>query len=322
MIYNKKRLIIISCLCALILISLSIYVFSRPPREYPETTIIKVEQDATVESVTRDLKEKGFVKSRGMLTLGFLIFGGGHTVLAGDYLLAYPESSWQLAKRMVEGRQNLEKTKITFPEGVNIYEMADILFRKLPGFEAPRFISLAYKEEGFLFPDTYYFLPNVNPEEVIRVMKREFYRKIESIEKEIETFMETNDKTLEEVVIMASILEEEARTTETRKTISGILWKRIEEGMPLQVDATFVYVNGKSTYSLTLDDLKIDSPYNTYKYKGLPKGAITNPGLDSILSAVTPIQTDYWFYLNDLAGNMHYAVTHDQHVLNKTKYIR
>jgi UPF0755 protein len=121
---------------------------------------------------------------------------------------------------------------------------------------------------------------------------------------------------------MASILEAEARTTETRKIISGILWKRMEIGMPLQVDAPFQYIIGKNTFQLTTNDLKFDSPYNTYKYKGLPPGPIGNPGLDAISATVNPIKTNYLYYLSDVRGNMHYAKTFAEHVINKEKYLK
>jgi len=120
---------------------------------------------------------------------------------------------------------------------------------------------------------------------------------------------------------MASIIEAEARTTESRRIISGILWKRISLGMPLQVDSTFVYINGKNTYELTSDDLKIDSPYNTYVYKGLPPTPIGNPGLDAILAALYPKTSKYLYFLSSKSGDMYYATTFEQHKRNKELYL-
>jgi UPF0755 protein len=127
---------------------------------------------------------------------------------------------------------------------------------------------------------------------------------------------------IKDIIKMASIVEEEARTEETRETIAGILWKRLDEGMPLQVDSAFAFVNGKkdSRY-ISTEDLAIDSPYNTYVHKGLPPTAISNPGLDSIKATVHPIKTKYYFYLSDDQGNMHYGATLDQHIENKQKYL-
>ena len=91
--------------------------------------------------------------------------------------------------------------------------------------------------------------------------------------------------------------------------------------MPLQVDAVFPYIMGKNTFELTREDLQFDSPYNTYKYKGLPPGPINNPGIDAILAAATPVKTKYVYFLSDKSGNFHYAVTYEQHLANKKKYL-
>ena len=153
---------------------------------------------------------------------------------------------------------------------------------------------------------------------MIEATEKNFKDKIAALNEKIVVF----NQSLEEIIIMASLLEEEARQLETKQMIAGILWKRIKMGMPLQVDSSFQYVNGKNTFTLSLDDLKIDSPYNTYLYKGLPPTPISNPGLDSILAALTPTVSNYLYFLTGKDGNMRYAVTHDQHVANKEKYLR
>ena len=125
-----------------------------------------------------------------------------------------------------------------------------------------------------------------------------------------------------DIVIMASLIEKEAGSRKDAEIISGILWKRIEIGMPLQVDAVFPYIIGKNTYEVTLQDLEVDSPYNTYKYPGLPIGPISNPGLVSIKAAINPQKTNYLYYLNDTNGVMHYATTFDEHKINKARHVR
>jgi UPF0755 protein len=104
--------------------------------------------------------------------------------------------------------------------------------------------------------------------------------------------------------------------------VAGILWNRITQKLPLQVDATFKYINGKTTATLTLADLQIDSPYNTYVYRGLPPTPINNPGLDAINAALHPIQTKYIYFLTGTDGAMHYAVTFDEHKKNKERYLK
>jgi len=120
---------------------------------------------------------------------------------------------------------------------------------------------------------------------------------------------------------MASIIEKESLNGDERQIVSGILWKRISLGMPLQVDATFLYINGKASAELTKDDLNIDSPYNTYRNKGLPPGPINNPGLDAIVAALYPKDSPYLYYLHDKKGKVHYAKTFNEHVANKRKYL-
>ena len=238
--------------------------------------------------------------------------------MAGDYVFSQRTSVITVAKRVTHGDFGLTSQKISIPEGTSVSEIATIIKNQIPSFDDKAFVKLASEKEGYLFPDTYFFMANVKPTTVVSAMENNFNEKIKTIQNQIDSFK----KPLKDVVIMASLLEEEARTTETRKVISGILWKRLSIGMPLQVDAVFPYIIGKNTYEVTTDDLQIDSPYNTYKYKGLPKGPITNPGLDAILDALTPTKTTYLYYLSDKKGAMHYASSFDQHVANKQKFLQ
>lgn len=123
-------------------------------------------------------------------------------------------------------------------------------------------------------------------------------------------------------IIMASIIEGEARTDAERPLVAGILWKRLAKGMPLQVDATFAYTLGKSSDELTIADLRKDSPYNTYTRKGLPPTPIDNPGLPSIKAVLEPQVSDYWYYLHDAHGTIHYARTYEEHLQNKKLYLK
>ncbi len=118
------------------------------------------------------------------------------------------------------------------------------------------------------------------------------------------------------------MLEREVKSFEDKKLVSGILWKRLEKGIPLQVDATITYISGKKTTQIPLEDLQIDSPYNTYKYKGLPLGPISNPGLDSILAAIYPQKNDFWYYLSTPEGKTIFSKTLQEHNLAKTKYLK
>lgn len=177
-------------------------------------------------------------------------------------------------------------------------------------------MELGTAQEGYLFPDTYFFSKIDGPADMIKVMRDNFDSRI----KEVEDDIKATGKTMNEIITMASIIDREVRTKKDRHLVSGILWKRIASNMPLQVDATFEYYLGKTTFDLTKADLKSESPYNTYVNKGLPPTPIGNPGWDAIMAAIFPEESDYWFYLSDHDGNIHYAKTFEEHKANRRQY--
>ncbi len=133
--------------------------------------------------------------------------------------------------------------------------------------------------------------------------------------------LKAQNRDLYQIIIMASLLEKEVRTFEDKKLVSGILWKRLKSDMPLQVDATISYITGKKTTKISLEELQIDHPYNTYKYKGLPPGPISNPGLESIKAAFNPEDSPYWFYLSTQEGKTIFSQTYQQHLKAKELYL-
>ncbi len=172
--------------------------------------------------------------------------------------------------------------------------------------------------EGYLFPDTYFFLINDTPEKVVAKMNENLKNKTADLEDAIAK----SKRSFHQILTMASLIEKEAANPEDRRIISGVLWKRFDQKMPLQVDAAFVYALGKNTYELTTADLKIDSPYNTYIHRGLPPTPIDNPGLDAIQAAIFPEKTPYWYYLSDKSGNIYYSKTFAEHVQKKNQYLK
>ena len=313
----RKALLLVTCVVVIIF---SFYFrLIAAPAAFPDGFLYEIPRGTALSSVASELAARHIIRSE-FLFKGFVtIFGFGRGAIAGDYEFDSADNVLLVSYRVARGGYNLSRIRITIPEGTSSAQMEKFFDSRFYRFDSKAFISLGKKYEGYLFPDTYYFLPNVTTEEVVDTMLANYKSKIADIADAIKKF----NKPIRDVIIMASIIEEEARTTESRRTIAGILWKRLSERMPLQVDATFAFVNGKTRSSdLSLEDLKIDSPYNTYLYRGLPPGPISNPGIDSILSVVTPITTKYYFYLSDKDGNMHYAVTHDEHVANKFKYLK
>jgi UPF0755 protein len=241
-----------------------------------------------------------------------VLLGGEKNVMVGEYLFAKPQSALTVAHRTIKGDQGLARTKVTIPEGSSSKDIAWIVLKNIPTFNAPAFQAIAKEHEGYLFPDTYFFYENVSPDRVIHDLRENFDAKIATVQKDISS----STIPVKDLIIMASIVEREGISNEDRKIIAGILWKRLKAGMPLQVDATFHYLLGKPSSQLTAEDLKIKSPYNTYTNAGLPPGPISNPGLEAILDTANWTKTPYWYYLTGKDGKMYYAVDIDGHVAN------
>lgn len=291
---------------------------SIAPSEFPRNLVVKIPAGTTINEAGKILKDNDIIRSIFLYRVYVTITNGEGGVKTGDYLFEKPESALSVAMRTVRGEQNIQKIKVTIPEGSSSKEIAKIMSRSIKGFDSETFLSEAKKYEGYLFPETYYFFQNVTPDEVIKEMRSEFENKIADIQDKIDV----SSRSLEDIIKMASIIEEEASNDKDRKIISGILWKRIDTGMALQVDAPFYYTSNKTSNQISTADLRADSPYNTYTRKGLPPTAISNPGMNAIENALYPETSKYWFFLSGKDGTMHYATTHDGHIENKWKYLQ
>lgn len=208
--------------------------------------------------------------------------------------------------------------RITFPEGFTTREMALEVNKTFPTLSTTTFRLAASPYEGYLFPDTYIFSALVSTTTIITTLRENFNAKIAPLKDDVAR----SGHSLEEIVIMASLLEKEARTDESRRIVAGILWNRLKLGMPLQVDAVFGYIFGRDTYSPSAQDLKTESPYNLYLHTGLPPGPINNPGLHTLNAALHPATTTYLYYLTGSDNLMHYATTHAGHQANRAKYLK
>jgi UPF0755 protein len=284
-----------------------------PTTQFPSAEKVIIKSGTSVSEMSAQLYERGAVRSGVFLRL----LMAGRTVKAGTYWFGEPLTTWTVAKRLAHGEFSERVIKVTLPEGATVAEMGQILANKLPAFSPTRFTNLATKFEGQLFPDTYFFSPASSEGEIIEQLRQNFLRTVKKLEPELDA----SKYSLNDVVIMASLLEEEARDLDTRKMIAGILWKRVEAGQLLQVDAVFPYIIGKNSYNLSLADLATDSLYNTYKYKGLPPRPISNPGLESLTAALHPTSSPYWFYLASREGVTYYAKDFEGHKLNRKKYL-
>ena len=288
-----------------------------PPRDFPEKQIVPVKEGQTVEEIAENLTKRHIVRHPFFFTVYLIFWGKDDSLVAGDYFFERKRNMFRVIDALTTGDYGIESTKVTVPEGLHNRQVASLLKKFFPTFDEGIFLLEAGKKEGYLFPDTYFFLPMASPGEIIDEMYSNFTDKI----KHLEAPISASGRTLHEIITMASILEEEVRSTKNRKIIAGILWKRLDAGMLLQVDAPFQYFLGRNSFTVTLDDLANDSPYNTYKHKGLPPGPISNPSLDAIISSVYYEETPYWFYLSDFDNNVHYAKTFEEHKENKRQYL-
>jgi uncharacterized YceG family protein len=182
-----------------------------------------------------------------------------------------------------------------------------------------------YSLEGFLFPDTYRIYSDASIQDVIYKMLKNFDSKLTA---QMRQDIASQGKTIYEIVIMASLIEKEApidyKDVENRdaKIVSDIFWGRLKIGQALQSDATLSYLLKDNNPSHSASDLEIDSPYNSYKYKGLPPTPICNPGMRAIEAAIYPIKTDYNYFLTSDDGKIYYAKTYEEHLQNKYKYLK
>lgn len=293
---------------------------TRPPADFPLNTAIVIPRGLTAADIAALMEAEGLARSELLLYLTLLMRHDPSSIQAGAFVFDRPLSVFALAAHLsaVGGADNL--LTLTLPEGYTAREFAALAEAVLPDFDEEDFAAAAAKREGYLFPDTYYVPADFTATELRDLQLRTFN------DKTLHIIDDMKNHPLREygVLTLASILEREANTEESMRMVSGILQNRLEIDMPLQADASLEYaLDGRSLRELTAEDIEnIDSPYNTYKYRGLPPTPIGNPGLAAIMAVLDPIQSDYFYYLTDNNGAFHYAETFDQHRDNVARYLR
>ena len=282
--------------------------------------------------IAKNLEEQGIIRSSYFFRIYVTVFGMHANLRAGKYSLSGSMSLYKIAKRIVSG--DVIKEKMTFIEGWDAKDIARYLAQKQL-YSKEKFLNSVSKDyteeftflsdkpkelsvEGYLFPDTYEISSDESADDVVKNMLANFDKKVTP---DIRQQIAEQKKSVFEIITMASIIEKEVRNMDDKKIISGILWKRIRVGMPLQVDSTINYITRKDDPGVAIKDTKVDSLYNTYKYKGLPLGPISNPGLDSIMAAIYPKETSYWFYLSASSGKTIFSETLEQHNIAAVKYL-
>ena len=273
--------------------------------------VFKIEKGEGSRGIALNLEKAGLIKWEPPFRVYVLLKGVAERLQAGDYQLSPSMNIPEIVDKLVRG--DVIKEKITFPEGFNLKEIKerfesseflqtiDLEELKISDFKGEfEFLSEAPDEaslEGFLFPDTYFFDSDMKEREIAEIFFKNFDKELTQ---DLRDEIKRQEKTIFEIVTMASLIEKEVITYEDKEIVSGILWKRLKNDMFLQVDAEM----------------------GTYEYKGLPPGPICNPGLESILAALYPKESSYWYYLSAPDGKTIFSRTLGEHNIAKAKYLR
>jgi UPF0755 protein len=314
-----KRLFVFIVLFLLILIGLFVFFsfIKTPPANFPIGKTITIPTGATVQDVAVLVKENNLVRSELAFFIYFSFVENPTSIKASTYSFSEPVNLTDLAYKLTQGNYGEGLLRLTHIEGETVEDVALRADNILSEFDPVKFITLARPYEGKLFPETYMIPNTYNEQQLLDLLLKTFTEKTSSLQS-----LSSTSLSFDEVIILASILEREANSKESKEIVSGILQNRLKIGMPLQADATIEYVLHKPLKELTPDDLKMDSPYNTYLNKGLPPTPIGNPGLEAIEAVLYPAQTEYMFYITDENGDFYYAKDFDEHRRNIAKYLR
>ena len=307
---------------------------SQPLSVSSEKVTFVITKGSSVSQIGNKLKEREIIKSALAFKLYLQVSGNSKKIQAGEYELSADKSLSEIVKEFLNGPSQLW---VTIPEGLRREEIAlryaEVLGKKDNEYTlfVDEFLNLSSSKEGFLFPDTYLVPKDVSAQKVINLMINTFDSKIATLK----SLVSDSSYSLDKIITVASLVERETKTDEERPLVAGVIYNRLDIGMGLQIDATLQYALASSKMALssrklneikfwetlTSEDKKMDSLYNTYKYNGLPPTPICSPGLSSIKAALEPEESDYLYYLHDLQGQVHFAMTLEEHNANIRKYL-
>lgn len=292
-----------------------------------------LEPGMTATQVAEELKERNLVRSEEAFSALCRKDKADAKLVAGVYSLSPTMSSQEILDTLLKGPIP-DVVRVMIPEGYSVSEIVKTLSQKGLGTEESFYkVMQSYTDkdyvflkdtpkgnthlEGFLFPDTYFFDKKAKPKEVI---DRFLVRFEKELTKETQARLKELDMTVYTWVTKASVVEKEAAKEDERPLIAGVFNNRLKTNMPLQSCATVQYLLGEAKPILSLDDIAIDSPYNTYKNLGLPPGPIANPGHASLVAVLYPTKTDYYYFVAKNDGSHAFAVTYDEHLRNVNRY--
>ncbi len=299
---DAKNYTVIGVCIVVLLLGLSFFykqVFSIPTT-FPVGKNFTVNENESLKSISTRLEAENYISSPLLFRTGVSFLGKDRAIQLGGYSFNSPLSLFGVVTAFVQGRPSAPLLSVTIPEGSTSGEIAAIVSKVLPGVSPDIFnqVITKYGADGKLFPSTYFLLPSYTADDIVKIMLTTFSKKIATLG--VVSKISPPLTSEHDVLVLASILEGEAKTQEDMKIVAGILLSRLTKGMPLQVDVALI----------------------TYKQKGLPKEPINNPGLTAIDAVLHPTETPYLFYLTGNDGKMYYAKTFDEHKKNIRKYLK
>lgn len=284
-----------------------------------------IEKGQSLGSVAYSLSKENIIFSRYVFVFYAVFSGHEKDFKAGKYLISKPVSIYKLVNIFSSGLAESDDIEVTIPEGSNVNDI-DAAMAKAGLIKRGEVLKAANVFEGLLFPDTYRFAKDSGAAGIIEKMRGNFEIKTKIL------FRHINSQKIREVLIVASILEKEVKTEQDMRLVAGIIYKRVSLSMPLEVDATVAYGVCRQKFLLgeycdvslanIVDNISVDSAYNTYKRRGLPAGPISNPGLAAMNAALNPLASDYLYYLTAKDGTTIFSKTSAEHLRARQKYLK
>ncbi|WP_026889143.1 endolytic transglycosylase MltG [Clostridium beijerinckii] len=334
--YKSFRKLILLIILFLFVITLTFVIsyssaIRKPLKSTEDSIIIEVKQGEGFYDILDKLDKENKLTSKLLVKVNLAIDKRKVNLTEGIYEINTNSSLEELIKSLENKDGDKDLVKLTIPEGYSIEDIAksledkeicskDEFIKAVKDYKLPSFVKnnnkKRYNLEGYLYPDTYLIEKGSSANDVIKSMLDRFEDVLKQVEDE--TKVEIKDEDVEKIVTIASMIEREARVASDRPLISSVIYNRLEKDMKLQIDAAVIYALGYHVDVVLNKHLEVDSPYNVYKYKGLPVGPIANPGIDCIKAALLPEKTDYLYYIMKDDGS-HYFTNSYEDFLNKKK---
>lgn len=306
-------------------------VLQKPLKSNEDTIVVEVKQGEGFNDILNKLDKENNLSSKLLIKVKLAIDKKKLNLREGIYEINTNTTLENFMSSLENENGDKDLVKLTIPEGYSIEEIAKTVEEKeicskedflnaVKNYQLPSFVKAdskkRYNLEGFLYPDTYLIKKGSDANYLIQTMLNRFNEVMKQVKEE--TQIDLKDEDIEKIITIASIIEKEARVQQDRALISSVIYNRLDKDMKLQIDAAVIYALGYHVDVVLNKHLEIDSPYNIYKYKGLPVGPIANPGMDSIKAALIPEKTDYLYYILQKDGS-HYFTNNYEDFLSKKK---